>query len=124
MEELVDDKTNKWYIFDMRQFRDTNYLVSPNGDIFRYGKKRKLKVSKEGYLRCSLSINGKQSTYLVHRMVGECYLSNPNNLPQIDHLDSNKSNNHFSNLEWVTPSENLLRSYKKGRKINNQYTKK
>lgn len=107
----------------MKRFRDTEYFVSENGDIFRNGRKRKLKISKQGYLRCTLTINCKQHTYLVHRMVGECYLSNPNNLPVIDHLDSNKSNNHFSNLEWVTHSENQLRSYKKGRKINNQYTK-
>jgi hypothetical protein len=108
----------------MERFRNTEYFVTENGDVFRYNKKRKVKVTKQGYLRCSLSINGKQHTYLIHRMVGECYLSNRNNFPVIDHIDSNKSNNHFSNLEWVTHSENLLRSYKKGRKVNNQYTKK
>ena len=108
----------------MKQFRDTQYFVTESGEVIRNGRKRKLKTTKQGYKRVTLSINGQPITLLVHRMVGECYLSNPNNLPQIDHKDFNKSNNHISNLEWVTRSENLLRAHKAGRiNVRNQYSK-
>jgi hypothetical protein len=110
----------------MKEFRDTKYLVNENGDIFRFGKKRKLHINKYGYNEISLSIRGKQKTFLVHRMVAECYLPNHNNLPQVDHKDFNKTNNSVRNLEWVTGEENVKRSLNFGRqKIwRNQYSKK
>ncbi len=108
----------------MKRFRDTEYYVTESGEVIRNGKVRKTKTTKEGYLRVTLTVNSKQYTYMVHRMVGECYIPNPNNLPQIDHIDFNKSNNHVSNLEWVTRSENILRAHKAGRiNVRNQYTK-
>ena len=86
----------------MKRFRDTEYFVSENGNIFRNGKQRKISSTKKGYLFVGLSINGKLYSHFINRMVEECYLPNPNNLPEVDHLDMNKSNNSVVNLEWVT----------------------
>lgn len=109
----------------MKQFRDTKYLVDESGNIFRFAKKRKLHINKYGYQEVSLSIKGKPKTFSVHRIVAECYLLNPNNLPQVDHKDCNKLNNIISNLEWVTAEENVKRSLDLGRQKvwRNQYTK-
>lgn len=64
---------------------------------------------RSGYLQVSLYSNGGgQKRYLIHRLVAMAFLNNPDNLPQVNHIDGNKANNALSNLEWTTVSENNL----------------
>lgn len=80
-----------------------------------WGHKRKsfLKpnTDKDGYLYVTLSKNGKPRTHRLHRLVAETYLPNPDNLPEVHHIDSNRTNNNANNLQWVTQEENLIDMY-------------
>lgn len=57
---------------------------------------------------------GKAKCTRVHRLVAETFIPNPDNLPQINHIDGNKENNSVSNLEWVTALENTSHAWKNG----------
>lgn len=99
----------------MKRFKNTPYFVTEDGQVFREGKTKPLKPDQtNGYLRVTLCIEGKTQRFLVHRMVAETYFSNPKNLEQVNHLDGNRSNNHTSNLEWCTRSENMLHCHGMG----------
>ena len=53
----------------------------------------------KGYLRIQLSLNNHKRTYKVHRLVASAFIPNPDNLPQVNHKDGDKTNNDISNLE-------------------------
>lgn len=69
-----------------------------------------------GYLRTSLAKNGVNRTVKVHRIVAETFIPNPNNLPQVNHIDGNKQNNRVGNLEWCTQSQNMKHACQMGLK--------
>ena len=52
-----------------------------------------------------------KSNSMLHRVIAELFIPNPQNLPQVNHIDGNKENNKVENLEWVTSSENASHSY-------------
>lgn len=69
------------------------------------------------YLRVRISLNGVKSTYSVHRLVAEAFIDNPESKSEVNHIDENKSNNHVSNLEWLTPKENVRHSFRIGKRL-------
>lgn len=98
----------------MKQYKDTPYYITEDGRIFRDGNETKgyiLKKKGKPTYRV-ISINNEKKYF--HRLVAELYIPNPNNLPQVDHLDCNKLNNHYTNLEWVTNKENRDRAIRNG----------
>lgn len=83
------------------------YEVSNIGRVRNInGKIRIPQEARGGYLRVSLSFKGKTYQRCVHRLVADAFMSNPNNLPQINHKDENKKNNVVENLEWCTAKYN------------------
>lgn len=82
-------------------------IVYCNGrkDKFK-GKIKKFSKNNFGYLHVTLFKNSKSLTTLVHRLVAKHFIPNPENKPQINHIDNNPANNNVSNLEWVTQQEN------------------
>jgi hypothetical protein len=66
-----------------------------------------------GYLQVGGAI-AKKHLYLVHRIVALTFIPNPDRLPEVNHLDGNKHNNHVSNLEWTTRSKQMLHAYATG----------
>lgn len=77
-----------------------------NGYV-RKGQFIKPQKDKDGYLRINLYKNGKPKASLIHRLVAQEFISNPNNLPQINHINLNKQDNRVENLEWCTAQENI-----------------
>lgn len=70
---------------------------------------------RDGYCRCSvMKDDGNYTQRCVHQLVALAFIENPNNKPHVNHIDGNRQNNIVSNLEWVTPRENVLHSYKYG----------
>lgn len=90
------------------------YEVSNCGNVRRIHKDKRssnYKVLKQdnlrGYRKVHLYKDGKGKPFQVHRLVAEAFISNPNNLPQVNHKDENTSNNHVENLEWCTLKYNV-----------------
>lgn len=83
------------------------YLISPIGEIYII-KRRVIKKPylTNGYLKTHLRKNGEYHSKYIHRLVAEAYVENPNQMPIVNHIDGNKLNNDFRNLEWVTAYEN------------------
>jgi tyrosine-protein phosphatase YwqE len=88
------------------------YTIDENGNVFSSrGKKVYTKIKYNGYLVVKFGDrrkSGNTKQYLVHRLVAEAFLENPNNKPFVNHKDRNKKNNNVSNLEWVNSIENNI----------------
>ena len=78
-----------------------------NGKRLVRGRILKQCYNKGGYLYVSFSVNGKVVNRSVHRLIAQTFIPNPDNLPEVNHLDNNPSNNNVSNLEWCTPEYNI-----------------
>ena len=85
------------------------YAATEDGRIWSYKSKKFLKPSKHqnDYLFVVLYKDGVRKTCSVHRLVAETYLPNPAGLPEVNHIDEDKSNNALSNLEWCTREYNI-----------------
>ena len=87
----------------------SNYLIYPDGKVSskrfpdRYLKQG---TRRGGYKYVTLCKDEKPKKYLVHRLVAEHYIPNPENKPVVDHRYRDRTDNRVENLRWVTPSEN------------------
>ena len=104
----------------------TTYFITEDGNCYnnKTGKYLKGQIGKNGYLSFSLTLpDGSKKRVYAHRLVALNYLPTPKkgNI-EVDHVDGNKLNNHYSNLEWVSPKENQQRALKlELRKFNHIY---
>lgn len=92
------------------------YQISDMAEIRRVGTNRLLKLhkSKVGYLSIALCKDGKKHYLWVHRLLAQAFIPNPENKPQVNHINGNKSDCRIENLEWVSISENHIHAYKTG----------
>ena len=91
------------------------YAITPEGEVWSYKRKKFLKpgVNRYGYLYVNLWKDGKVKTYSLHRLVAEAFIPNPENLPQVDHIDGNKMHNFLNNLQWITNRDNVRKGRNK-----------
>jgi len=90
-------------------------IINKNGKKqFYNGKNLKKSVSNNGYVVFHLCKNNKVKVFLGHRLVAQAFIENTYNKKYVNHKDSVRTNNNFSNLEWVTSSENRVHGLSKG----------
>lgn len=85
------------------------YEVNESGEVRYSHNKRQIKPSlnkHNGYLYVYGKVDGRQRSFLVHRLVAHAFIPNPDDLPQINHKDERKTNNCVENLEWCTNEYN------------------
>jgi hypothetical protein len=98
----------------MIKYKETNYYISENGEVLNQKKNRGLKQHLNNWGYYFTVLGRKTGHKFIHRLVAELYVPNPENKPEVNHIDGNKTNNHFLNLEWVTVKENIAHARKIG----------
>lgn len=102
-----------------------NYQITMDGFVYSIKTKKYLQNVDDGkgYYFVSLYKDGKRKNFRIHQLVAEYFIGNPYNLPQVNHIDGNKKNNHYVNLEYVSASENIQHAYNTGLKLPSEKQK-
>lgn len=102
-----------------------HYMVSDQGEVMSVKRgKRLMKIffNQKGYPRLTITKNGKMKQVFVHRLVAEAFIGTVKEGYSVNHIDGNKTNNHISNLEIISNSENIIHScYVLGNQIKPVY---
>ena len=104
MNNMIANNIETWMLVDSYD----NYEVSSFGRVRNNRSDRILKPSfdRDGYLKTTLSKKSQMRTHTMHRLVAEAFCNNPDGKTQVDHIDNNRLNNHYTNLRWTSLSEN------------------
>lgn len=97
----IEGYESKYQVSNLGRVRSLNYNREKQIKIL------KPKINRYGYQELSLYKNSKKKFYTIHRLVAKSFLSNQNNLPQVNHKDEDKTNNCVENLEWCTSEYNI-----------------
>lgn len=101
---------------DIKDF--PNYQITSAGHVWSKNHNKFLipNIVRSGYKMVRLSADGWSKDFLIHRIVADHFVNNPNNKPIVNHKDGDKLNNYWLNLEYVTDSENQLHALSLGLK--------
>lgn len=129
-EEKIIWKTYPEFPFiEVNQFGEirTKDRVIVRKDGKKYPAKSKVlkqQLSNNGYIRVNFRVNGKVVHLFVHRIVATCFVPNPLGLPEVNHIDCDRTNNRWDNLEWYTRQENIAYRDKLGHTAKYNHPKK
>jgi len=93
-----------------------NYSVSEDGKVFSHNMNKLMSLVDNGYgyMMVNLWSENKRRNFFVHKLVATCYIENKNGYTEINHIDGNKKNNHYLNLEWTTRKMNMEHAVESG----------
>lgn len=105
----IDGYNGKYQVSNLGNVKSIYTIYVINGIHNKYYRDIILQpfAQKNGYLNVCLWKDGKKKNRLIHQLVAQSFIPNPNNLPQVNHKDEDKTNNVVSNLEWCTAKENV-----------------
>ena len=91
-----------------------DYIVASNGKIYstknigrgKYHKEITQRENEDGYMTVTVGKNDNRTKMSVHRIVAMAFIENPDNLPEVDHIDNDRKNNDVSNLQWISSCDN------------------
>lgn len=96
-----------------------NYSICPKGQVTNTSTGRVLSAScnsQNGYPQVTLYKRNRGTKFYIHRLIALSFIPNPDNLPEVNHIDSNRTNNSIDNLEWVSSSGNSNHAVTKGQR--------
>ena len=89
----------------------TRYFINRTGNVLGYKYKQlRTHICRQGYERITLRVNKKTRNQKIHRLVAIAHIPNPTNEEQVNHMNGNKLDNNYTNLEWCNGSYNILHS--------------
>lgn len=109
--KAVEGTNGRYEVSNTGKVRSMNY-GGHNGVV------REMRPTKDykGYMRVRITRAGKSTTVKVHREIAKAFIPNPQNKPEVNHINGDKTDNRVENLEWVTASENTSHAYNSGLK--------
>jgi hypothetical protein len=105
---------------------DNSWVIAPNSaeryEVNRLGEIRNAKTKNlvrgvrdtAGYVRVRYRASGKVYSFAAHVAIAKAFIPNPENRPEVNHIDGDKTNNRVDNLEWCTHKENIVHAWKTG----------